>query len=153
MQQQASFKASIGKAVNGGTNGTPNVQSNAAENASPSNSGSKTGSVAEHSTPNVPMVIVREPDEVIGSYDQVPANAMAPDAMDMVNFQLYINHLRIQQLTQQLQALRQPPAPPPSSNFVEDTCRMMLQDMQCAFQMRIYLVILSACFRNYTQST
>jgi hypothetical protein len=146
-EHRASSNATIGTSINGAANAPANAQSNAPNNVAPPNSGSKTANVLEHSTPNVPMVVVREPDAIIHPDDRLPAYAY-PDAMDMVNFQQVINDPLYQQLTQSSRVQYQPAQLPPKRNFWEEMNTEMLQTMQYMMQMRLYLTMFRAFFQH-----
>jgi len=140
-EHSVSSNATITTGINGGIN----AQVNAHNKASPPNLGSKTGNVSEHSTQNVPMVIVREPDYVIQPHGQLPPEAMYPDANDWVNLQLALSEFANQR---RMQEQPQPPPLPPKRNFWEETIMMMENTMQFAIQIRMCAAIIRAVFQN-----
>jgi len=139
MRQRKAANASIRMGTNGATIAPVNAQSNADGNASRSNSGSKTGSVALHSTPNVPMVIVRESDAIIRPQDQLPINAMYPDAADVLNFQLVVRDPLFQQFAQPWRMQYQPAPPPPKPDFWQEVNADMLRNMKYMMEMCMYI--------------
>lgn len=138
MRQRAASNASARMGINVPTTAPVNAQSNAPNNVAPPNSGSKTGNVLEHSTPNVPMVIVREPDVIIQPND-------IPNSADMETIRIMFDP-RYQQLLQQPLVPQQSSAQPPNSNFMEEMTTLMFQTAQCAFQVRMCLEIWPAAF-------
>jgi len=69
-ERKAISNASIKTSVNATTDAPANAQPNAHGTVAPLNSASETTNVAEHSTPNVPMVNLREPDAIINPQEQ-----------------------------------------------------------------------------------
>lgn len=137
MRQRAASNASARMGVNVTTTASVNAQSNAPSNVAPPNSGSKTGSVLEQSTPNVPMVIVREPDVIIQ-----PNDISNRADMDIARVMC---HPWYQQLMQQPVVPQQSSAQPPNSNFMAETT-LMFQTAQWAFQVGVFRDVWRAVF-------
>ena len=100
-----------------------------------------TGNGLEHLTPNVPAVIVREPDAIIYPGDR-------PNATDMAVIRQIQSNPLLRQFTQQWHIQQQPPAPPPNRNFLEETLSMMLKTAEYAVSNKDVSKRLRAIFSN-----
>jgi len=131
-----------------GGSGAANAQSYAANNATTSKSGSSTGNEALQLTPNVPSIIVREPDAIIHPQYQLPVEAMYPDAEDVVNLQLFMRDPRFQQFRQSWRMQYQPAPPPPKPDIWQEMNTQMLQTMKQMMEMCLYISMFRSFSRN-----